>query len=369
MYNPMSYMFYISMAFLLSCSHGSDDSIILNEPKEIIPVNLTLDIEVVGKDTNYPNGDGSGKIVCKASATHAVKYGFKIGNQTEAESSNGVFQYTFTSEGINEYQIAVFAYSSTGHSISSFQNVTVFVSNGELELVWSDEFNTDGVPDTSKWGYDIGNGCPNLCGWGNGEKQYYTSRPDNVKVENGLLKITAKKENYQGFSYTSARLLTKDKFEFTYGKVEVKAKLPIGQGTWPAIWMLGANIDEVGWPACGEIDIMEHWGHNPTFISSATHTPACSGGCENTKVGETTLSDYHSEFHVYGLEWTEDQLYFTIDGEIKYTYKPTTKNSSTWPYNAPQFIILNVAMGGNWFAIDENYIESTMEIDYIKVYQ
>ncbi|WP_242203296.1 glycoside hydrolase family 16 protein [Aestuariivivens insulae] len=243
----------------------------------------------------------------------------------------------------------------------------------ELEetLVWSDDFNTDGTPDPSKWSFEIGNGCdkPAGCGWGNGESQYYTNRLDNAKVEDGVLKITAKKESYQGASYTSARLISKDKYEFTYGKVEIRAKLPSGSGTWPAIWMLGANIDEAGWPACGEIDIMEHWGHNPTLVSSATHTPACHGGCGSTKVGETTVSDYATAFHVYTLEWTEDTLRFSLDGSFLYAYKPDVKDSSNWPYNKPQFFILNIAMGGSWFDIDENFTESTMEIDYIKVYQ
>ncbi|WP_308991660.1 glycoside hydrolase family 16 protein [Mariniflexile litorale] len=362
----MLYIINLGLMLLLSCSGGNDDSSTIEEPKEIIPKNLVLTIDLSGKDASNPNGDGSGLITCTALATNAVSFGFKIGSNAEVTSANGFFNYTFTTEGTNDYIITVFAYSSTGNAISDFKKATVFVAKKDPQLIWSDEFNTDGAPDTSKWGYDIGTGDN---GWGNGEKQYYTNRTDNVKVENGVLKITAKKENYQGSEYTSARLLTKGKFEFTYGRVEVRAKLPSGSGTWPAIWMLGANIDNVGWPACGEIDIMEHWGYNPAIISSATHTPSCSGGCANTKVGETTINDYATAFHIYSLEWIENELNFIIDGNIKYTYKPTEKNSSTWPYTAPQFLILNVAMGGSWFSIDPNFIESVMEIDYIKVYQ
>lgn len=357
------------VCLVLSCSSGgSDDDIVVTPPLDIIPSNLSLNIEIVGADASNPNGDGSGAIQCSATATYATKFGFKIGSEPEQESVSGNFNFTFTERGIHNYIVTVFAYSSTGHFTSSFQNISVYV-NEDLQLVWSDEFDTNGAPDNSKWNFEIGDGCPNLCGWGNGESQYYTDRSDNVIVEDGLLKITAKKETYQGSEYTSTRMITKDKYEFTYGKIEIKAKLPEGKGTWPAIWLLGANIDTVGWPACGEIDIMEHWGHNPTKVSSATHTPSCSGGCGNTQVGETTVSDFATEFHVYGLEWTAEELRFFLDDTLLYTYNPAVKNSETWPFDNPQFFILNIAMGGSWFTIDPNFAESTMEIDYIRVYQ
>ena len=360
------YLLQISFLLLLSCSGGGDS---VEEPQQIIPKNLVFNITVSGADVNNPNGDGTGIINCSVSAIDATTYGFKVGNESEVKNTSGEFQYTFTVEGVNEYLISFFAYSSTGNMISGFQKVTVYVTPKGPQLVWSDEFNTDGVPDASKWSYEIGNGCPINCGWGNVENEYYTSRADNVKVENGVLKITAKKESYEGFEYTSARLITKGKYDFTYGRVEVRAKLPSGSGTWPAIWMLGANIDEVGWPSCGEVDIMEHWGYNPGIISSATHTPSCSGGCSSTKVGETTINDYSTAFHVYVIEWTETELKFSIDDTYLYSYNPAVKNSNTWPFNKPQFFILNVAMGGSWFTIDPNFTESVMEIDYIRVFQ
>lgn len=369
MFKKMLYITNVIFMFLLSCSGGGNDSELIEQPQEIIPKNLSLTITISGSNTTNPNGDGSGNITVTATAIDAVSYGFKVGSEAEIKNANGEFNYTCITEGLNEYVITAFAYSSTGKSISSFKKVGVFVAERGPQLIWSDEFNTDGAPDISKWSYDIGNGCPDLCGWGNGEKQYYTNRTDNVKVENGVLKIIAKKENHKGAEYTSAKLLTKGIFDFTYGRVDVRAKLPSGSGTWPAIWMLGANIDTVEWPLSGEIDIMEHWGHNPSVISSATHTLSCSGGCPDTKVGETTITDYATEFHIYSLEWTEHALNFIIDGDLKYSYKPTVKNSSNWPYFAPQYLILNVAMGGSWFSIDPNFTESVMEIDYIKVYQ
>jgi len=355
----------IFLAF--SCSSGGNDDTVVNPPQDIIPSNLVLNIEIVGANASNPNGDGSGQVIVTASATNAARYVFKFGND-EVQNTSGNANYTFVNQGINDYLVSVFAYSSTGQFISTFKNVTVYVSDG-TQLVWSDEFNVDGAPDSSKWNFEIGNGCPDLCGWGNGESQYYTDRSENVIVEGGLLKITAKKETYQGAAYTSTRMITKDKYEFTYGKIDVRARLPEGGGTWPAIWLLGANIDTVGWPASGEIDIMEHWGHNPTIVSSATHTPSCFGGCPDTTVGETTVTDFATEFHVYGLEWTENKLRFFLDDNFLYEYNPTVKNASTWPFDNPQFFILNIAMGGNWFSIDPNFSQSTMEIDYVRVYQ
>lgn len=235
-------------------------------------------------------------------------------------------------------------------------------------LVWSDEFDKNGSPDSEKWSYDIGDGCPDLCGWGNNEKQYYTQRPENVIVEDGILKIKVKKEEYEGLKYTSTRMLTKDKFEFTYGRVEVKAKLPSGGGTWPAIWMLGANIDLAGWPACGEIDIMEHAGNNQGEVSSALHTPSSFGATVN--YGSQVLDDVSDEFHIYTVEWTSKKITFAVDGDIHLSYNPSNKNSNTWPFYADQFLILNIAMGGNvGGVIDTNFTESAMEIDYIRVYQ
>ena len=204
--------------------------------------------------------------------------------------------------------------------------------------------------------------------WGNNESQYYTNRLDNAKVEGGVLKITAKKEGFQGSAYTSARLLTAGKFEFTYGRVDVSAKLPSGGGVWPAFWMLGANFGTVGWPACGEIDIMEYIGNNPGHISSALHTTSSSGATVNHKV--TSISNETTEFHLYSTIWTEDSITFLLDDVEYYTYNPSIKNDATWPFYNNQFIILNIAMGGNLGGtIDPNFNIATMEIDYVRVYQ
>lgn len=223
-------------------------------------------------------------------------------------------------------------------------------------LVWEDDFNTDGAPDTTKWTYDLGAG-----GWGNGEAQTYTNSLDNAKVENGSLIITAKAD---GSGYTSARLKSQDLYEFTYGRVEVRAKLPAFKGTWPAIWMLGANFPDVGWPASGEIDIMEQKGQDKNTILSTLHYPGNSAGDGPSQ--STTLSTSTTEFHNYTVEWTDSKIEFFIDDVSYHVFN----NTSTLPFNADFFLILNVAMGGTLGGdIDAGFTQDTMEIDYVKVYQ
>jgi beta-glucanase (GH16 family) len=165
------------------------------------------------------------------------------------------------------------------------------------------------------------------------------------------------------------------KFAFKYGKVEVRAKLPIGGGTWPAIWLLGKNIIETGaywssthgtayWPACGEVDIMEHWGNNQNYVQSAMHTPSSYGGTVN--LGGRNIATVSSEFHIYSLEWSAQKMVFSVDGVVHYTYNPEVKDASTWPFDAPQYLLLNVAMQPS---IDPNFTQSSMEIDYVRIYQ
>ena len=267
------------------------------------------------------------------------------------------------------YEKAIAIVTPAPTTLTEMQNIINNVNNnvnlieGNNTLVWSDEFNVDGAPNNSNWGYDIGAG-----GWGNGEAQYYTQREDNVIVEDGLLKIIARKESYEGSSYTSSRLKSQGKYSFTYGKVEVRAKLPASAGTWPAIWMLGANFSSVGWPACGEIDIMEQKGWEKGKISSSLHNLSSSGNTEN--VAKTDVPNSTSEFHVYAMNWTAERIEFSVDGDVFYSYGPATKNNQNWPYTASQFIILNVAMGGDLGGdIPSDFIENKMEIDYVRVYR
>ncbi len=234
-----------------------------------------------------------------------------------------------------------------------------------LNLVWSDEFDVKGQPDSLKWTYDLGDGCPNICGWGNNEAQFYTKNNSNIRVQNGSLIIDAIKN---GDRWTSARIKSQSRANFTYGRIEFRAKLPEGQGTWPALWMLGENVSTKGWPAGGEIDVMEHFGKNPGVVQSAMHTPSSFG--DTVDKGATTVSTYHSDFHVYATNWTKDKIEFFVDDVSFYIYQPALKNAETWPYDNPFFIIMNIAMGGNAGGpIDPSLAHVSMEVDYVRVYQ
>jgi beta-glucanase (GH16 family) len=244
------------------------------------------------------------------------------------------------------------------------------------QLVWSDEFDTNGAVDATKWFHQTQ--LPAGGSWYNGEVQHYTNRIDNSVVNNGFLNIIAKKEIFksQGVtkSYTSARL--NSKFAFKYGRVEVRAKLPSGVGTWPAIWSLGKNANEDGaywdlqgfgttnWPACGEVDIMEHWGKNQNYVQSAMHTPSSYGGTFN--LGGQTIATASSEYHIYSLDWYVDKMVFSVDGNVHYTYQPGTLNADTWPFDKEQYLLLNLAIES---IIYPSFTQGAMEIDYVRIYQ
>jgi beta-glucanase (GH16 family) len=226
-------------------------------------------------------------------------------------------------------------------------------------LIWSDEFNTDGAPDGSKWGYDLGAG-----GWGNGELQNYTNTSNNVVVQGGNLKITAKSQVLNGSNYTSARLKSQNLFQFKYGKVEVRAKLPVGGGTWPAIWMLGSNISTVTWPTCGEIDIMEHKGNFPNVIYGTLHYPGNFAGTANSN--NATFPGVSSSFKVYKVLWTPNSIKFYVDNVLFHS----VINTPSLPFNNNFFLLLNVAVGGTFGgAVDPAFSQSAMEVDYVRVYQ
>ena len=243
------------------------------------------------------------------------------------------------------------------------------------KLVWSDEFSGQGMIDTSKWFHQTL--LPDGNSWFNGEIQHYTNRLENTFQSLGSLNLVAQKETFtdQGVTknYTSARL--NSKYAFTYGRVEVRAQLPKGVGTWPAIWMLGKNIDEngtywqkefgtTGWPQCGEIDIMEHWGDNQDFVQSAMHTPSSSGNTINK--GGKLIPGVSDNYHVYAVDWHKDRMVFSYDSAVVYIYKPNEITPSIWPFTADQFILLNIAIEPQ---IASSFVKSSMLIDYVRVYE
>lgn len=240
-------------------------------------------------------------------------------------------------------------------------------------LVWSEEFNYSGLPDSSKWSYDLGDGCPDICGWGNNELQYYNAgRLKNARVENGHLAIEVHREKTGAREYSSARLVSKHKGDWTYGRIVVRAKLPTGRGVWPAIWMLPTDWVYGGWPESGEIDIMENVGYLPDSVFATVHTGRFNHvlGTQSTKgIASATLS---TDFHEYSIEWDADKIDFLFDGRKYQTFPNKREGAGAWPFDRDFHLILNVAVGGNWggkMGVDTSIWPQKMLVDYVRVYQ
>jgi beta-glucanase (GH16 family) len=236
-------------------------------------------------------------------------------------------------------------------------------------LVWSDEFNYTGTPDTAKWTYEIGY-------IRNQEMQYYTSKPENARVEDGSLVIEARRDSSiigkDTVRVTSASLNTSGKQDWTYGRIEVRAKIPSFLGSWPAIWMLGSNIKQVGWPECGETDIMEHVGFMPDTLHFNIHTGAYNHVKGTNKGTKVYMKSPETDYHVYALNWYKDRMDFYVDSSKVFTFRKEADNEDVWPYDNPQYLILNLAVGGSWGGakgVDLNALPQKFLIDYVRVYQ
>lgn len=295
-----------------------------------------------------------------------------FGNGETASTTDKTKTYWVYYPEAGDYLVTITVLNFAGDVKTYQQSVTIVANDptyipGGFNLIWADEFNGSFV-NTSNWTYETG-----ASGWGNNELQNYTNG-NNAEIKDGKLILTATKVNNDQTvgSYNSTRMITKGKQEFTYGRIEVRAKLPSGRGIWPAIWMLGANIDAVSWPACGEIDILEYVGYQENTIHSTVHTSAGFG--DNGSGSSKTLETAEEEFHIYGLSWTADELVFYTDEpeNITYRYAPIPKTAANWPFSKPHFFILNIAVGGNWGGvqgIDDAIFPQIMEIDYVRVYQ
>lgn len=236
-------------------------------------------------------------------------------------------------------------------------------------LVWSDEFDQDGLPNPAIWGYDVGGH-----GWGNNELQFYTEgRKENARIEQGKLIIEARKEAWEDKKYTSARLVTRNKKPILYGRIEARAKLPKGVGSWPAIWMLGQNIQELGWPLCGEIDIMEHVGFDQNRVHGSIHTKAYNHNIGTQKTASRMVEGVSENFHIYAVEWTPTQITFLINDMPYLTFNKDAKaDNLTWPFDKPHYLLLNIAVGGFWGGqkgVEDQIFPLKMEVDYVRVYQ
>ncbi|GCC50267.1 glycoside hydrolase family 16 protein [Chryseotalea sanaruensis] len=250
----------------------------------------------------------------------------------------------------------------------TFLTILAFASC-KPKLVWSDEFNYTGIPDSVKWNYDLGANN----GWGNNEQQAYTRLSKNVRVEDGHLIIEAHLDSIDGKAFSSSRIVSKHKGDWLYGRIEVSAKLPYGRGTWPAIWMLSTDWEYGGWPASGEIDIMEHVGYNQDSVFGTIHTASYNHIKHTEKSGKVLVHDAAEEFHVYAINWTKDKIDFFVDDQLYYTAARSENDTfKEWPFDKRFHLIMNIAVGGNWggkMGIDESIWPQKMEIDYVRVYQ
>ena len=309
--------------------------------------NITGNMIVEGKDcnsTNYIQKDS----VPLATSLHYIKLHIEKGAVI-------IDKLTFTMILENKSSPSV-SYSKT--------------DGKDWQLVWSDEFNGSGMPDSTKWIYDTEG---NSASWGNNEEQYYTvGRKENARIENGKLVITAIKEDFEGKNYTSARLISKAAWQ--YGRIETRAKLPGGRGTWPAIWMMprGWRFKDGNWPDVGEIDIMEHVGHDLNVIHASAHSKDYQWQAGNQKTAVITVPGATENFHNYILEWSSDIIKVSVDDSCYFRYRNEGLGETKWPYNKPFYLILNLAIGGAWGnakGIDNAAFPQTFEIDYVRIYQ
>jgi beta-glucanase (GH16 family) len=259
-----------------------------------------------------------------------------------------------------------------GLIFSSFYPLKSQDSN-KYVLVWSDEFDTEGAPNEENWSFDIGNGCPDLCDWGNNELQYYMAGSlENARVENGVLIIEAHKQEIMDKPFSSARLKSIPKGKWLYGKIEVKAKLPRGNGVWPAIWMLPVEGEYGAWPQSGEIDIMEHVGFNKDSVFGTVHTTNFNHKIGTQKGAAIYANNLSDVFHVYAVEWTQDKIDFFFNGLKYFTFNKISDHAADWPFDQPFYLILNLAVGGDWggrHGVDFSIWPQRFEIDYVRVYQ
>ncbi len=347
--------------------------------EELIPTDLSLSVTLQGQPASQ-QGDGSGVALLRARGTNASRFLFRFEDGDSRSSDTGDLEYTFIEEGTESHRITVVFYSATNHADSISRDVTVRVappSPEGMRVVWADEFDYEGAVDPNRWHHQV---IP-IAGdsWANNEVQHYTARTDNSYVSEGALRIVAKRESYQfqgvTKNYTSARL--NSKFAFTYGRVDIRARLPAAAGTWPALWTLGANINEignyhgsaygsVGWPACGEIDIMEQNGWDKNHLIGHLHWGDTQTGAYHSEGGTRRISGASTGFNLYSLIWTRQKIQILFNGEVFFE----TPNTGGMPFDNPHYLLLNIAMGGTLGGtIPPNFSQASMVVDYVRVYQ
>jgi beta-glucanase (GH16 family) len=304
-------------------------------------VQATIDVQVKGDPTNLrrPN----------------IQFSVQLSNAVACTIGTGVANGTILTEDGTYLPT-----DNTGYSTP--------VSYPGYSLVWSDDFSGTAL-DLNAWNQEIGNGTG---GWGNHELEYYTNSLKNVFLSDGKLIIEARKENISGFNYSSARLTTQNKKNFKFGRIDIRAKLPVSKGMWPALWMLGANINSVGWPACGEIDIMELIGSYPSRVHSTMHWKSATGAhLSKGSSYNSTSGDYSQQFHVFSMVWEKDIIKCFVDDNLFLTVTIADLGTANYPFNAEHFFIFNVAVGGDWPGPPDatTLFPQRMFVDYVRVFQ
>ncbi len=365
----MKYLFLI-IGLVFFTSACSDD---INPNDTNDPSDLSLSVLI--------HEDGSGKVIVSAKAANAVEYHFLMGDGgTEAfVNTDGVYEYTYQDFG--SYTIQVKAFGQSGRFIKKEKFVLVNAgtqpSKGDgyvsptsyegMQLVWSDEFSGKNLNDNF-WSYDIGTGCPDLCGWGNNELEYY--RPNNSWIADGVLTLEARKENFEGSEYTSTKIVTRNKKDFHYGRIDIRALLPKGQGIWPALWMLGTNHQSIGWPFCGEIDVMEMIGGNGRENTVSGNAFWDDGGVkDNPSKNTLDQGTYADEYHVFSVIWDDAEITWLVD-DVKFKTLNTSSEAMD-EFRKPFYLIFNVAVGGNWPGSPDasTSFPTQMKIDYVRYFQ
>ncbi len=364
-----SFVLLISIFFLVACSSGNevDDQI-----KTI--TDFVFEVEKLG----------DGEVRASFSATNAIffKVSFGTSGETPKRVDGNSATFKYTEKG--DYNVVVQAHSTDTDFVVRTEKVTMNAealglgpdagytspeSYDGYKLVWADEFNSTSI--SEDWTFEIGDGCPELCGWGNQELEYY--KKENTSIANGNLIITAKRENFGSRQYTSSRMITKGKQSFTYGRIDIRAILPKGQGIWPALWMLGENIDEVSWPKCGEIDIMELVGGSTEDRDRTVHGTVHwdNAGSYANYGGSTKLSSgiFNDEYHVFSIDWDPEKIVWLLDG--KEFHVIDIRPAGLDEFHKPMFFILNVAVGGIWPGSPDGstLFPQEMKVDYIRVFQ
>lgn len=326
-----------------SAKAGEDYVAVANQTVNFAPneISKTININVVGDDVR--EGDDQFTVML-AGATNSTIMQFS----GTATITNDDTRVSFTNAGYD--------------APTSYPGYT---------LIWADEF-TGGTLDNAAWTVEGGDGCPNICGWGNNELEYYTGRPENLFFQDGKMLIEARKESFGGKNYTSSKLVSRGKKVFKYGRMDIRAKVPKGKGIWPAIWMLPQNNVFGGWPTSGEIDIMEYLGHETNKVHGTLHFGPGPGSTQISR--SFTLgggAGFNDEFHVYSLEWKQDQIKILVDGNLYSTVNKPDVGAATWPFNEDFFFIINLAVGGNWPGAPDatTYFPQWLIVDYVRVYQ